>query len=77
MKDAFRLFEQPAKTYSWWDYRQLGFQRNKGLRIDHLLVADALAPEVRSCAVDRTPRKLEQPSDHAPVTIELDGPGAA
>jgi exodeoxyribonuclease-3 len=71
LADAFRMFEQPAKTFSWWDYRQLGFPRTKGLRIDHLLVSGAVAPSVRACAIDRAPRKLEQPSDHAPVTVEL------
>jgi exodeoxyribonuclease-3 len=71
LTDAFRLFEQPAKLYSWWDYRQLGFQRNKGLRIDHLLVSAPLAQAVRACSIDRAPRKLEQPSDHAPVVVEL------
>ncbi|MFD0667559.1 exodeoxyribonuclease III [Ramlibacter sp. MAHUQ-53] len=69
--DAFRLFEHPDKTFSWWDYRMLGFQKNRGLRIDHVLVSEALRPRVAACAVDRTPRKWKQPSDHAPVTVEL------
>jgi len=73
LHDAFRMFDQPAGSYSWWDYRQLGYQKNKGLRIDHLLVAEALAPAVRACRIDRAPRKLEKPSDHAPVIVELDG----
>jgi exodeoxyribonuclease-3 len=71
LRDAYRMFEQPPKTYSWWDYRQLGFQKNRGLRIDHLLVAPALAGAVRACSIDRAPRKLPQPSDHAPVTVDL------
>jgi exodeoxyribonuclease-3 len=71
LHDAYRLLEQPPKTFSWWDYRQLGFQKNRGLRIDHLLVSAALAQTVRSCSIDRAPRKLPQPSDHAPVTVEL------
>ena len=70
--DAYRLFEQPPKTFSWWDYRQLGFQKNRGLRIDHLLVSRPLAPSVRTCTIDRAPRKLPQPSDHAPVLAEVD-----
>jgi exodeoxyribonuclease-3 len=74
--DAYRLFEQPEKTFSWWDYRQLGFQKNRGLRIDHLLVSDALKPLASSCLIDRAPRKWQQPSDHAPVVLEL-GPGRA
>lgn len=69
--DSFRLFEQPEKSYSWWDYRMLGYQKNRGLRIDHILVTEPLKPQVKSCAIDRTPRKWKQPSDHAPVTLEL------
>jgi len=70
-EDAFRLFEQAPKTFSWWDYRQLGFQKNRGLRIDHLLVSTALAPFVRTCQIDRAPRKAKQPSDHAPVWMDI------
>jgi exodeoxyribonuclease-3 len=69
--DAFRLFEQPAKTYSWWDYRQLAFPKNRGLRIDHILVSQPLVPRVTGCTIDRAPRKNPQPSDHAPVVLEL------
>jgi exodeoxyribonuclease-3 len=71
LKDSFRLFEQPPKAFSWWDYRQLGFRRNAGLRIDHILVTEPLARRSRACTIDRAPRKLEQPSDHAPVLLEL------
>ncbi len=71
LTDAFRLFEQPEKSYSWWDYREFAFRRNRGLRIDHILVSDALRPHVASCTIDRLPRKNERPSDHAPVTVEL------
>jgi len=71
LTDAFRLFEQPEKSYSWWDYRMLGFQKNRGLRIDHILVSQALAPLVTACTVDRQPRKNKQPSDHAPVVATL------
>jgi exodeoxyribonuclease-3 len=70
--DAFRLFEQPAKSWSWWDYRNLAFRKNQGLRIDHILVSEALRPQVRACSIDRLPRKNERPSDHAPVVVELD-----
>ena len=69
--DAFRLFEQPEKTFSWWDYRMLGFQKNRGLRIDHILVSQALRSSVQACSVDRQPRKNKQPSDHAPVLASL------
>ncbi len=72
--DAFRLFEQPPKSFSWWDYRMLGFRRNAGLRIDHILLSDALKPLCTACVIDRDERKKEQPSDHAPViaTLTLD-----
>ncbi|MGE4339145.1 MAG: exodeoxyribonuclease III [Pigmentiphaga sp.] len=72
LHDAFRLFEQPEKSFSWWDYRQLGFRRNAGLRIDHILLSDALREHCLSCAIDKEPRRLPQPSDHAPVIAELD-----
>jgi len=71
LKDAFRLFEQPEKIYSWWDYRMLGFRRNAGLRIDQILVSAALAQRCTACTVDKEPRKLERPSDHAPVIAEF------
>ena len=69
LRDAFRLFEQPEKSYSWWDYRMMAFRRNMGLRIDHILVSDALACD--SCHIDKAPRKLERPSDHTPVVAEI------
>ena len=71
LKDSFRLFEQPEKTYSWWDYRMLGFQKNSGLRIDHILLSARLAERCVAAGVDREIRKNERPSDHAPVTAEL------
>jgi len=70
-KDAFRLFDQPEKTFSWWDYRQLAFPKNHGLRIDHILLSPALAASCTSCRIDRQARKGEKPSDHAPVIAEL------
>ena len=69
--DAFRLFEQPEKSYSWWDYRMGAFRRNMGLRIDHVLLSPELAKACRSCTIDIAPRRLERPSDHAPVVCEL------
>ena len=69
--DAFRLFEQPEKSFSWWDYRMGAFRRNMGLRIDHVLLSPELARACRSCTIDTAPRKLERPSDHAPVVCEL------
>jgi len=71
--DAFRLFEQPPKSWSWWDYRNLAFRKNQGLRIDHILVSEALRPQVAACIIDKLPRKNERPSDHAPVLVELTG----
>ena len=71
LHDAFRLFEQPAKSWSWWDYRNLAFRRNQGLRIDHILVSDALKAKVSACVIDKAPRKNERPSDHAPVWVEI------
>ncbi len=72
MVDAFRLFEQPLKSWSWWDYRNLAFRKNQGLRIDHILVSAALKPRVAACVIDKLPRKNERPSDHAPVVLTLD-----
>lgn len=70
--DAFRLFEQPEKSFSWWDYRSLGFRRNAGLRIDHILLSPALVPHCTACAIDKEPRRHERPSDHTPVITVLD-----
>jgi exodeoxyribonuclease III len=71
LSDAYRLFEQAPKTYSWWDYRDLGFRRNKGLRIDHILLSAPLRERCTACEIDKAPRKLERPSDHAPVVAVL------
>ena len=73
LTDTYRMFEQPEKSYSWWDYRMLGFQKNRGLRIDHILVSEALRGTVTACHIDRLPRKNPQPSDHAPVVVTLGG----
>ena len=72
LTDSYRLFDQPEKSFSWWDYRGLGFRLNKGLRIDHILLSPALVARCSACVIDRAPRKLEQPSDHAPVIATLD-----
>jgi exodeoxyribonuclease-3 len=71
LHDAYRLFPQAPKSYSWWDYRDFGFRRNRGMRIDHILVSNALKPLVSSCVIDKKPRGNERPSDHAPVVLEL------
>lgn len=69
--DAFRLFKQENKLYSWWDYRQLSFYFNRGLRIDHILLSASLAIRCTSCVIDIMPRKWKRPSDHVPVIVEL------
>ncbi len=71
LTDSMRLFPQPEKNYSWWDYRNMAFRKNQGLRIDHILVSDALKARAEACAVDKLPRKNERPSDHAPVVLSL------
>ena len=71
--DSFRLFEQGPKPWTWWDYRNLAFRKNQGLRIDHILVSAALTSQVSACVIDRAPRKNERPSDHVPVVVTLDG----
>lgn len=71
LADSFRLFEQPEKSFSWWDYRMLGFQKNLGLRIDHILLSSPLAARCIAAGIDRAPRKRERPSDHAPVWAQL------
>ncbi len=72
LHDSYRLFEQLEKTYSWWDYREFAFRRNRGLRIDYILISDALKARARACFIDKAPRKNERPSDHTPVVVELD-----
>lgn len=72
LTDSFRLFEQPPKSWSWWDYRNLAFRKNQGLRIDHILVSQALKASVTACEIDKLPRKNERPSDHAPVVVTLE-----
>lgn len=69
--DSFRLFDQAEKSYTWWDYRMMAFRRNRGLRIDHILLSNELASICEACMIDKTTRKLERPSDHAPVIVEL------
>lgn len=70
-KDCFRELLPNEKSYSWWDYRMNAFRRNMGLRIDHVLASDELFVVCKSCRIDKAPRKLERPSDHAPVLAEF------
>jgi exodeoxyribonuclease-3 len=72
LHDSFRLFQPEAGHYSWWDYRQAAFRRNMGLRIDLILIGEALKSTATAAAIDREPRRWERPSDHTPVTLELD-----
>lgn len=71
MQDSFRLFEQPEKSFTWWDYRMNGFKRNLGMRIDHILLTKGLATSTSSAVIDVEPRKLERPSDHVPVAADI------
>lgn len=72
LKDAFRLFPQEENSFSWWDYRKGAFRRNFGLRIDHILVTAELAERSTACTIDVAPRRLERPSDHAPVVLDFE-----
>ncbi len=72
LEDCFRRFPQPDKVFSWWDYRMMSFRRNAGLRIDLILASAALAQKCGACHIDKAPRKLERPSDHAPVVARFD-----
>jgi exodeoxyribonuclease-3 len=72
LDDTFRLFAQPQNRYSWWDYRAGAFRRNRGLRIDLILASKALSERCTASAIDPAPRRLERPSDHAPVLAEFD-----
>lgn len=71
LADAYRLFERSEPGYSWWDYRMAAFRRNRGLRIDHILLSPPLAQACVACDIDRLPRRAERPSDHTPVVAEL------
>ncbi|STY30118.1 exodeoxyribonuclease III [Legionella wadsworthii] len=72
LHDSFRNFMQDDKAFSWWDYRAAAFRRNRGLRIDHILLSKSLNKLCRQSVIDKEPRKAERPSDHAPVWVELD-----
>lgn len=72
LTDSFRAFHEEAERFSWWDYRMKGFEKNHGLRIDHLLVSNALLPMMKAADIDTAPRANDQPSDHAPVTVTFE-----
>lgn len=71
LEDSFRKFDQSEKAFTWWDYRQAGFRRGLGLRIDHLLIGANIAARATGCVIDKAPRKREQPSDHTPVILTI------
>ena len=71
LTDSFRMFEQAPKSFSWWDYRMMGFRRNAGMRIDHILLSDDLKDKCTASTIDKEPRTWEQPSDHTPVIAEI------
>ena len=71
LEDSFRLFEKGEGQFSWWDYRMAGFRRNLGMRIDHILVTPEVSKASTKSYIDKTPRKLERPSDHTPVVLEF------
>jgi exodeoxyribonuclease-3 len=73
--DVVRALHPEQSLFTWWDYRQLSFPRNHGLRIDHVLAPPALRPRILGARVDREARKGKQPSDHAPVMIDVGPPG--
>ena len=70
--DSFRIFEHNSGHWSWWDYRNNAFELNKGWRIDHIYISKTLSPNLKSCVIDCNPRGNQQPSDHAPVMIDID-----
>jgi exodeoxyribonuclease-3 len=70
--DVFRKMNPDAKEFSWWDYRAGAWQKNHGLRIDHIWTTASLAEKCTSCHIDKAPRTLEKPSDHAPVVASFD-----
>lgn len=71
LHDSFRNFTQDEQVFSWWDYRAAGFRRNRGLRIDHILLSDALNKDCLVSAIDKEQRRSARPSDHAPVWVEM------
>jgi exodeoxyribonuclease III len=71
LQDVFRHFTTEGGHFSWWDYRQGGYSRNRGWRIDHIYLSPSLIAKATGCAIDKAPRELPQPSDHTPVIVEL------
>ena len=76
LQDVFRLFESESGHWSWWDYRTGAWDRDQGWRIDHIYLCDELLSQARSCLIHKSQRGNTQPSDHAPVSVDLDWPPA-
>ena len=72
LKDSYRYLNKEEQEFSWWDYRAAAFRRNRGLRIDHILLSDALVAHCLESRIDKEPRRAERPSDHTPVWVSLD-----
>ena len=70
-KDSFRLFNTEDKQYTFWDYTQGSWQRNKGLRIDHFLITDSICSKIKNVEIDRFTRGLNKPSDHSPIRVNF------
>jgi exodeoxyribonuclease-3 len=69
--DTFRMHQPEGNFNSWWDYRQLAFPKNNGLRIDHILASPPMAERCTASRIDREARKGKKPSDHAPVFADF------
>ena len=76
LQDVFRVFEPDSGHWSWWDYRTGAWDRDRGWRIDHIYLCDELLELARCCVIHKQERGNEQPSDHAPVSVDLDWPPA-
>lgn len=72
LHDTFRHLNPATQAFTWWDYRAAGFRRNQGLRIDHILASAPLLAACRACGVEIDVRRVDRPSDHAPLLLELD-----
>ncbi len=76
LHDVFRIFEPETNHWSWWDYRSGGWERDRGWRIDHIYLCDELLQQAKSCVIDKKVRGNNQPSDHAPVVVEINWPAS-
>lgn len=72
LTDAFRVKNNEAEQYTFWDYQAGRYQKNEGIRIDHFLTSPELTDKIISCTIDANPRSKDKPSDHTPILLELD-----